>query len=143
VRRRLGFVPAFDGLRGVAVLLVVAFHFRPSLDPWTTRWVHLRRWTLVQIPHPSALTNLAPRGGFLGVDMFFVLSGFLITALLLREQHTTGRISGLAFYRRRAFRLLPALALFIVGHVVFAVITHISAAHERSAVTSVIFYYFN
>ena len=50
----------------------------------------------------------------LGVDVFFVLSGFLITDILLREQLTTGRISIRSFYRRRAFRLLPALFVLLV-----------------------------
>jgi peptidoglycan/LPS O-acetylase OafA/YrhL len=81
---RLGHRPALDGLRGVAILLVVS--------------AHLFRY---------------PRGGVLGVDIFFVLSGFLITALLLEEQALTGRIGLRAFYRRRALRLLPALFLML------------------------------
>jgi peptidoglycan/LPS O-acetylase OafA/YrhL len=52
-----------------------------------------------------------PSGGFVGVDVFFVISGFLITGLLLREQARTGRISFTAFYRRRVKRLLPAAAV--------------------------------
>ena len=76
---RLGYVPALDGLRGVAILLVLGYH------------VH---W----IP-----------GGFLGVDVFFVLSGFLITTLLLQEWGRDRAISFRAFYLRRARRLLPAL----------------------------------
>jgi peptidoglycan/LPS O-acetylase OafA/YrhL len=73
-------------LRGVAVLTVMLFH---------------------------ATLNLAggprPLGGFLGVDIFFVLSGFLITALLLQEWERTGAVNLKAFYARRALRLLPAL----------------------------------
>jgi peptidoglycan/LPS O-acetylase OafA/YrhL len=82
--RRIGYVPALDGLRGVAITLVVLFH--------TLRW---------------------PRGGFLGVDVFFVLSGFLITTLLIQEWHGVGRISLRGFYRRRALRLLPALTAML------------------------------
>ena len=85
---RLRKVPALDGLRGIAVLLVVAVHTTRILVPSLTR-----AW----LP-----------GGFLGVDLFFVLSGFLITALLLNEQ-ATGPIRMGAFYRRRALRILPAL----------------------------------
>lgn len=82
--RRLGYVPALDGVRGIAIALVVAFH--------AYHW---------------------PVGGFLGVHVFFVLSGFLITSLLLDEWTQNGRISLRSFYVRRALRLAPALAVFI------------------------------
>ncbi|WP_374315738.1 acyltransferase family protein [Microbacterium sp.] len=75
-----------DGLRAVAVVLVVVYHlFPPALVP----------------------------GGFVGVDVFFVISGFLITSLLLREHDATGRIRLGAFWVRRARRLLPALVLVV------------------------------
>lgn len=76
---RLPYVPALDGLRGIAILVVMAFH-----------------------------SNLL-QGGFLGVDIFFVLSGFLITALILDEWTQTGSVNLRNFYARRALRLLPAL----------------------------------
>ncbi|KOX16303.1 acyltransferase [Nocardiopsis sp. NRRL B-16309] len=76
---------ALDGLRGVAIIGVLLFH-TGHLD-----------------------------GGFLGVDLFFVLSGYLITGLLLREIEATGRVCLLAFWGRRLRRLLPALALMLVG----------------------------
>lgn len=60
-----------------------------------------------------------PRGGFAGVDVFFVISGFVITGMLLREQRETGRIRLARFYGRRARRLLPA-ALVTVGAVICA-----------------------
>ncbi len=75
-----------DGMRALAVALVVAYHVFPQ-------------WWL--------------RGGFIGVDVFFVISGFLITTLLLDESDATGRIRLAAFWLRRARRLLPALALLI------------------------------
>jgi peptidoglycan/LPS O-acetylase OafA/YrhL len=78
--RSEGFRPDIEGLRGVAVLLVVLFHSG-----------------LVAIP-----------GGFIGVDVFFVISGFLITGLLIRERERTGGIRLSAFYARRVRRLLPA-----------------------------------
>ncbi len=74
-------------MRAIAVLLVVVYHlFPPALLP----------------------------GGFLGVDVFFVISGFLITSLLLREHAATGRVALGRFWQRRARRLLPALALVVV-----------------------------
>jgi peptidoglycan/LPS O-acetylase OafA/YrhL len=75
-----------DGLRALAVALVIAYHLFPG-------WVFA--------------------GGFVGVDVFFVLSGFLITSLLLTERDRTGAISLAGFWRRRARRLLPALAVVL------------------------------
>src|SRR5262245_58175202 len=97
--RRLGRIPAFDGVRGVAVLLVVWFHIG----------------LLKALP-----AGAKPIGGFLGVDAFFVLSGFLITALLLREQTERHRARFGAFYRRRALRLLPVVFAFVIAHFIFA-----------------------
>ncbi|GAF47072.1 acyltransferase family protein [Rhodococcus wratislaviensis] len=89
------FRPDLQGLRAVAVIAVV-------LD-------HLLDW---------------PSGGFVGVDIFFVLSGFFITALLLRELHRTGGLSFKEFYIRRARRILPAALLVLLvtvtaGYIVF------------------------
>ena len=78
-----GHIHGLDGLRAIAVAAVVVFHIWPSVVP----------------------------GGFLGVDVFFVVSGFLITTLLLREHGRAGQIDLRGFWRRRARRLLPALAL--------------------------------
>ncbi|MEW1835841.1 acyltransferase family protein [Microbacterium sp. NPDC079995] len=78
-------LPGLDGLRAVAVLLVVVYHLFPAL--------------------PS---------GFLGVDVFFVISGFLITTLLLREREANGRIGLADFWRRRARRLLPAIGVVVL-----------------------------
>jgi peptidoglycan/LPS O-acetylase OafA/YrhL len=86
LRSRLGYVPALDGLRGAAILLVVAGH-----------------------------AFGVPIGAGLGVDLFFVLSGFLITTLLLEELDEYGRISLRGFYVRRARRLFPALAALLVA----------------------------
>ncbi|HXG27092.1 MAG TPA: acyltransferase family protein [Candidatus Binatia bacterium] len=88
-----GFLPELEGLRGVAILLVVLFH------------AHL----------------LGAPSGFIGVDVFFVLSGFLITGLLVRELEERGSVDLARFYVRRARRILPAslviIALTMVGAV--------------------------
>lgn len=87
---RLAYAPGLDGVRALAVTAVVLYHLGT---------------TGLTI---GGRTAVAP-GGFIGVDIFFVLSGFLITSLLLAERATTGRISIKQFYIRRARRLLPAL----------------------------------
>ncbi|MCE9623436.1 MAG: acyltransferase [Actinomycetia bacterium] len=81
------FRPEVEGLRAVAVVLVLLYHAKLA-----------------------ALT-----GGYIGVDVFFVLSGFLITSLLMRELATTGTVSLAAFWARRARRLLPASGLVVVA----------------------------
>ncbi|HUJ67170.1 MAG TPA: acyltransferase [Acidimicrobiales bacterium] len=80
------FRPDVEGLRAVAIVLVVLFH--------------------------AGVPGLT--GGFVGVDVFFVLSGFVITGLLLREHAASGRTRLLAFYGRRARRILPAATLVII-----------------------------
>lgn len=82
-----------QGLRAFAVLAVVANHL--------TEW---------------------PRGGFVGVDVFFVISGFLITGHLVREYDSTGAISAREFYRKRAKRILPASVVVIIATVVVSML---------------------
>ena len=93
----LGYRPALDGVRAIAIAGVIAYHVLPS------------------------------NGGYLGVHLFFVLSGFLITTLLLEERDRTGTISLRRFYARRALRLLPALA------VALAFVTLVYMATGRAA----------
>jgi peptidoglycan/LPS O-acetylase OafA/YrhL len=88
----LGYRPWLDGLRGVAILLVLAYHF-----------------------------GLLP-GGFFGVDLFFVLSGFLITTLLVEEWECRGTISLKRFYLRRSLRLLPAFCLLLLAGYAFTLL---------------------
>lgn len=90
----LTYRPALDGLRAVAVLVVMAEHGSLAL--------------------PGRTEPLVP-GGFLGVDVFLVISGFLITSLLLVEHHRAGRIDLRGFWLRRARRLLPAVALMVAA----------------------------
>ena len=94
--RGLRHLPAIDGLRAVAVLAVVGYH------------ADVR----------------ALRGGFLGVDVFFVVSGFLITALLLREVSVFGRVDLRSFWARRLRRLAPALAAFLISCAVYWYVFH-------------------
>jgi peptidoglycan/LPS O-acetylase OafA/YrhL len=79
-------------------------------------------------------------GGFAGVDVFFVLSGFLITSLLLQERDRRGGIGFKKFYIRRALRLLPALAALLAVHVIYAIQQGRSLSGEFEAVASIGFY---
>jgi peptidoglycan/LPS O-acetylase OafA/YrhL len=81
------YISGLDGLRALAVLAVIVYHLAPHLLP----------------------------GGYLGVDIFFVISGFLITTLLITEHARTGKISLRKFWLRRAQRLLPALFVTILA----------------------------
>jgi peptidoglycan/LPS O-acetylase OafA/YrhL len=85
---RGGHVPSLDGLRGASIILVLAAHLLPSQLSFA---------------------------GNLGVDLFFIISGFIITLLLLREQERTGTLSLKNFYVRRALRILPAYGAFLLG----------------------------
>jgi peptidoglycan/LPS O-acetylase OafA/YrhL len=118
-RFALGYRPQLDGIRAIAVLAVMAFHAdvffsnEPSLP-----------------------------GGFLGVDVFFALSGFLITTILAEEWARRGGIDLLAFYARRALRLLPAVIVLLAAIVVYAhVVLNDSAAHflRRQALWTLVY----
>ena len=89
---RLRQLPGLDGLRAVAVVAVIVYHLDPSWLP----------------------------GGYLGVDIFFVISGYLITSLLLSEHRSSGAVSLRRFWGRRARRLLPALALLLLAVILLA-----------------------
>src|SRR5947209_13873393 len=93
--RRLAYVGALDGVRAIAVAAVIVFHFAPSVLP----------------------------AGFLGVDVFFVVSGFLIARLVVAEIGRSGSVSLPTFWGRRARRLLPALAVLVVGVCIAAAIS--------------------
>ena len=92
-----------EGMRAVAIVMVVAFHSRIGLF----------------------------RGGFVGVDVFFVLSGYLITDLLAREIERTGRVSFRKFYARRAKRLLPASLTLVISTLLlsFAILSPLEVVH--------------
>jgi peptidoglycan/LPS O-acetylase OafA/YrhL len=83
-------------------------------------------------------------GGFLGVNIFFVLSGFLITALLLREHADRGRVRFGKFYAGRALRLLPALYVLLAAHVIYVAVTNpFPFENELVSVRAAFFYYYN
>ncbi|GAA8844231.1 acyltransferase family protein [Helicobacter pylori] len=87
-----GHLAGLDGLRALAIVAVVVFHLDPQWLP----------------------------GGFLGVDIFFVISGFLITTLLVRERRERGRVDLRGFWTRRARRLLPALLVVVPAAILIA-----------------------
>ena len=90
--RERSYFPALDGLRAVSILLVLVFHADSG------------RWWAVH--------------GWLGVQIFFVISGYLITTLALREEERRGAVSLRAFYTRRACRILPLYYLVLAAYVV-------------------------
>ncbi|MGY1642021.1 acyltransferase family protein [Geodermatophilus sp. SYSU D00703] len=107
---RFGYKPALDGLRGTAALIVFGSHAVPGVLP----------------------------GGDLGLDLFFALSGYLITSLLLTEADSNGTIDLPRFYGRRAVRLLPALLLLLAAVAVLTALT--PTGPSWTAVVSVLFY---
>ena len=113
---KLGYRPSLDGLRAVSVMAVVLYHAGVSWMP----------------------------GGFLGVEVFFVVSGFLITALLIDERHHSGAISLRQFWIRRARRLLPALYLLLAVVSVASMLVYRDAAGRMGGdVLAALFYVSN
>jgi len=87
---RMGYQPALDGLRALSVIAVILYHAG-------IQWIP---------------------GGFIGVEVFFVVSGFLITSLMIDEQHVSGKVSLKQFWIRRARRLLPALFTMLIASLI-------------------------
>ena len=112
----MGYIPGLDGIRAIAVLAVLLYHSG-----------------VVAVP-----------GGFLGVDVFFVLSGFLISSLLLQEIERTSAVSFGQFYLRRARRLLPALlATLALSSVLVLIFARDAAAQFRHDAIASMFYVTN
>jgi peptidoglycan/LPS O-acetylase OafA/YrhL len=106
---------SLDGLRGIAILLVLLHHASRHFP-----------------------------GGFVGVDLFFVLSGFLITHLMVDEFARSDRIHLLRFYGRRFLRLLPAVTTFLACYAVANVILRVDKPQTAwSSITAVLFYFMN
>ena len=113
--RAAGFFPALDGLRAVAALMVVFHHARTH---WLWGWLE----------------------GWNGVTLFFVLSGFLITTLALREEETLGALRWRAFVVRRVFRIVPIYVVSLALYVVAMVAVGIGASHRGSFVHAMPWY---
>ena len=101
----MGYLPGLDGIRAIAVLGVLLYHADLGFLP----------------------------GGFLGVDVFFVLSGFLITTLLLEQFERTGRINFKAFYLGRVRRLFPALIALLIVVAIACTLIYKDAAHKTAS----------
>ncbi len=115
---------ALDGLRGVAVLSVMAYHLV---------------WAAPEIAAPPFA-----QGGWVGVDVFFVLSGFLIGGLLLAEMDRTATIDLPAFFGRRLLRLYPAMVAFLVAVTTFTVIVdHVPLRRLVPSLQAAFLYYLN
>jgi len=115
-------IPGLDGLRALSIVLVLISHLR----------------TLPGFPRWSWLMAIATRGQ-IGVDIFFVISGFLITWLLLQEEARTDRINLNQFYVRRAFRILPP-AFSYLAFVTLLVLLHISSSTYRDIGAAALFF---
>ena len=114
--RPIGYIPSLDGMRAIAVALVIAYHLGYS----------------------------GVAGGYIGVEVFFVLSGWLVCALLMNEQQRTGGIALAGFWVRRARRLLPGMAVVVAGTVLVAsVVDPRGLAELRTQAVGAITYHLN
>jgi peptidoglycan/LPS O-acetylase OafA/YrhL len=117
-KAKLGYLPEFDGFRGIGIMLVILAHLSPLMvgpDFW---------------------------GAYLLVELFFVISGYLITTLLLRELDTYGRVSMKNFYVRRGLRLLPALFLAVIGATAIVVVVGPALVRPYWQIITIVLTYF-
>jgi peptidoglycan/LPS O-acetylase OafA/YrhL len=112
-------IPSLDGLRALSIFLVMAVH------------TLLRNTLYKDIPFAYRLVG----NGALGVFIFFVISGYLITTLLLREREKTSAISLKSFYIRRAFRILPPLYVYVFFLALLGITGHLPGMNRRELIT--------
>ena len=119
---KLSYRPEIDGLRAISVIAVVFYHVEIFFND----------------------TKLFS-GGFIGVDIFFVISGYLITSIIIKEIYSTNGFSLLNFYKRRARRILPALFGMIAISIIFAwtYLTPTSFMQYSKSILSSIFFFSN
>ena len=115
--RKSSYFPELDGLRGLCVLLVITVHL----------YAHKEYWAWLSGSH--------------GVSVFFVLSGFLITTLALREEERDGRISLNGFFLRRAFRLFPLYYITLGVYVVYLLLLAQGNAEQRETFSKALIWY--
>lgn len=116
-------IPSLDGLRALSVMLVIALHT-------------VQRYS---VTHHVPREYLILCNGGMGVFIFFVISGYLITTLLLREREKTSKISLKSFYIRRAFRILPPLYVYILVLTILWLTGHLPGMNRLELITALTF----
>src|SRR5579863_595725 len=124
--------------RSSAVAVALKPHHLPTLDGWRAVAIAMVLFCHARLPHGF----LAPFSmyGALGVDLFFAISGFIITYRLLDEHRLTGTISLRAFYTRRAFRILPAALAFLACISVLGLAWHVIPLDKSQIAASLFFF---
>ena len=120
MKKKIAYRKDIDGLRAIAVLGVILYHSELSIGE-----------------------NVLLSGGFLGVDVFFVISGYLITSIIYQEFHLKKNFSFLNFYERRLRRLIPALLFVLITSIIFAYLILLPVqfkAYVDSILSSIFFY---
>lgn len=120
-------VRSLDGFRGIAVLLVLLAHLLNGVVP-------------ANRPLASFTRGWVPGGGVVGVQMFFVLSGYLITGILIREVETAGRLNLGRFWWRRLHRLYPAMLVLCGGFAVLVMLGYAPSGNARGQILSAVTY---
>lgn len=118
-----GRIAELDGLRALAALAVVAYH--------------ITSFHGVVPPHAHWFVHVLAGLGTSGVNVFFIISGFIITTLLLREKSATGRVSLKAFYTRRFFRIVPPFAVYLLTVLILGLAGAITISYRGMAISAV------